>query len=125
MPETSNFNQIIQQWLTFAKQGNTTGLAGLYSSDAVGVFGEGIFDGVTAILNNLGGQFGNGWAISTLTDKEDHQTTPPSNYAWSVGDWTGSFKGTPISGHWSVIWKQESGVWKIQEQTVVQTVQQS
>lgn len=124
MPETSNFNQIIQQWLTFVKQGNTAGLAGLYTSDAVGVFGEGIFDGVTAIINNLVGQFGKGWAITTLTDKEDHQPTPTSTWGWSVGDWSGTFKG-PVSGHWSVLWVQQSGAWKIQEQTVVQTVQQS
>jgi ketosteroid isomerase-like protein len=119
MPEASNFAQIIQQWLTFANQGDTKGLAALYTSDAVGVFSEGIFDGVTAIINNLGGQFQNGWAITKLTDTQDHQLT--NTLAWSVGDWSGTFKG-PVSGHWSVLWVQQTGAWKIQEQTVVQTV---
>jgi hypothetical protein len=121
MSETSNFAQIIQQWLKYATQGDTKDLATLYATvnPPVGVFPEGIFDGVTNIINNLGGQFQNGWAISSLTDKEDH---PLGNLAWSVGDWTGTFKGQSISGHWSVLWVQESGAWKIQEQTVVQSL---
>jgi ketosteroid isomerase-like protein len=121
MSETSNFAQIIQQWLNFANSGDTKDLAALYTNDAVGVFPEGIFDGVTAILNNLGGQFQKGWAITNLTDTEDHPLTNTS--AWSVGNWTGTFNTQPVSGHWSVLWVQQSGVWKIQEQTVVQTVQ--
>jgi ketosteroid isomerase-like protein len=120
MSETSNFAQIIQQWLNYATQGDTKDLAALYTTDAVGVFPEGIFDGATNIINNLGGQFQNGWTIKTLTDKEDHQLG--NNSAWSVGDWTGTFNGQAISGHWSVLWVQQSGAWKIQEQTVVQSL---
>jgi ketosteroid isomerase-like protein len=123
MSETSNFAQIIKQWLNFANSGDSKDLAALYTNDAVGVFPEGIFDGVNAIINNLGGQFQKGWAISTLTDKEDHQLTPNTPWAWSVGDWKGTYNNHPVSGHWSVLWVQQSGAWKIQEQTVVQTVQ--
>jgi ketosteroid isomerase-like protein len=121
MSDTSNFAQIIQQWLNYANQGDTKDLAALYANNAVGVFPEGIFDGVAAIMNDLGGQLQNGWKITKLTDKEDHPLT--NTLAWSVGDWTGTFKGQAIRGHWSVLWVQQSGAWKIQEQTVVQTVQ--
>jgi hypothetical protein len=88
----------------------------------VGVFTDGIFRGQTAIQNDLDAQFKNGWTNIKLKDDEDHQL---GNYwGWSVGEWSSTFAGQPVSGYWSVLWVQQSGAWKIQEQTTVTMIPQ-
>jgi ketosteroid isomerase-like protein len=117
MSNTSPFAQILQQWQDLANKGNAAGVAALYTADAVGVFTEGIQRGQTAIQNDLDAQFKNGWTNIKLTDDEDHPLG--NNWAWSVGEWSSTFSGSPVSGYWSVLWVQQGGAWKIQQQTTV------
>ena len=125
MSETSPFGGLIQQWVTAANNGDAAGLAALYASDAVGVFTEGIFVGPDAIIQDLGGQFQKGWKDIKLTDSGDHQqqvNPQPGSWAWSVGTWSSTFGTQKPGGFWSVLWALQPGnVWKIQQQTVVQS----
>jgi ketosteroid isomerase-like protein len=125
MSETSPFGPLIKQWVTAANSGDAAGLAALYTTDAVGVFTEGIFNGVNAIIEDLGGKFQQGWSKINLTDNQDHlqQANPqPGNWAWSVGTWSSTFGKTNPGGFWSALWVLQPGnVWKIQQQTVVQS----
>jgi len=106
----------VQQWQEAANKGDAATIAGLYASNAVAVFSEGIFHDPQAIQADLAAQFKGGWTNIKLTDTEDHSQ---GDWAWSIGNWSSDFGTQPISGYWSALCTQQGTAWKMQQHTVV------
>ena len=89
-----------------------------YSTDAVGVFSEGIFTSNTDIATDLVAQVTSKnapWSNLQIGYEADIQNVNTS--PWSYGCFSATVGGQAVNGYWSVVWMIAPGSWKMQQQT--------
>lgn len=106
----------IQAWVAAAKNKDAASMAALYTTDAVLCATEGIISGQNNIQADFGSQFTNGWVLNGISNETDNVQT---NWGWSVGNWSGSYAGTDVTGYWSVVWVVENNKWMIKQNSII------
>jgi uncharacterized protein (TIGR02246 family) len=102
---------------------NATGLAALFTEDAVCVTAQGVLTGREAIAEGLDQLFTGSCLLSQIFQID--QLHSLGNDAWSVGQWwttLQNLQGTAfLSGYWSAILVQDGGTWKMRMLTLSET----
>ena len=116
----SSAQDCTQKWLSAlnATKPDMDTIANFYSTDAVGVFSEGIFTSNTLIAKDLIAQVTNTnapWKNIKIGYEQDFQKENAS--PWSYGCFSATVGGQAVNGYWSVVWMIAGGSWKMQQQT--------
>jgi hypothetical protein len=124
-------SQLITDWVAAAESvtpnnAKTTAqkIANLYANNAVlCATPEGILSGRTAIESDYEQNFGAGWVLKGITPNQPSINQIDQNWAWAVGQWSGTLQGNSLSGSWSILFNNQptSGQanWLIQQHTIV------
>jgi hypothetical protein len=119
-------SQLLSDLEAAAKAKDADKLATYYASDAVFCgTPEEIVTGQTAIKNDFAKQFQDGWVLTGITPNQPSINQINQNWAWAVGQWTGSFPALgPLSGCWSILLVNQPTTgqphnWLIQQHTIV------
>jgi uncharacterized protein (TIGR02246 family) len=102
------------------KQDNASGLAALFTEEAVCVTPQGVLIGREAIAEGLDHAFKNSCLTSQIFQID--QLHSLGSNAWSVGQWwttLQSLQGSAfLSGYWSAIFVQDGEAWKMRMLTL-------
>ena len=110
--DQQSLDELAKKWAAAYNAKNATGVAALYTDNAIRVAPDGIVQGRLAIRKAMEDQFKAGGHDISISIKSMRSL---GDVSWATGDWSAKFGDQPAHGWWANVQVRSGGDWKIEQ----------